>query len=203
MAAANTSNDPVAKAKQALAEAERVLEDAKRNRSTTVAGAQHSLATAIAVLGAVQDTTASTVVKARYTDNVANAEQQIATVTAQCDEQVERAENAVKIAKEALYWVVQSTLKGIRLMQEYRYKHTIFLNIITTTNHKAEAAKLKCKYDDQLAKLKCEYDAQLAELMQTQATMDAQEDKMTREHDAATEAQRINLEGLLKQLELD
>ena len=192
MSAANILNDPVGAAKQALEEAKQELIEAKRNRSTTVAGAQHSLATAILVLSAVQETAASTVVKARHTDNVANAEKNIATVTAQCDKQVMRAENAVKIAKEALRWVVQSTLNGVQDKAKYQAAIACVTVAATKVNQKMEK--------DALIR---ENEARLAKLERDHATMLASEENNAHQNAAAIEAQRINLEGLLKQLELD
>ncbi len=189
MSAANIPNDTVHAAKQALEGAEQALVLAEQNRATAVAEAQRSLTIAIAVLSAVQETAASTVVKARHTDNVANAEKNIATVTAQCDEQVERAENAVKVAKNALRWVVQATLNGVQ--DKAKYQAAIACVTITATKVNQKMEK------DALIR---ENEARLAKLERDQATMLASEEANAHQNAVAIEAQRVELEELLKQL---
>lgn len=111
MPTANTSNDTVDAAKQALVKAKQSLAAAEQNRATAVVKATHSLDTAIAAIHDARGI-ADTAVNIQYTDGVSGAKQHI-EVTIAWDEQVERAKKAVKTAKAALYLAEQ--LKQLEL----------------------------------------------------------------------------------------
>ena len=195
MAAVNTSNGPMAAAEQALKRAKQALIAAEQNRAAAVAEAQQSLATAIAVLNAVRNAmrgSAGSAMLAQYADAVANAEQNIATVTDNCDKQVECAENAVKVAKNALRLVVQATLNGVQNKQKWHASIAAITTIATEANQKNVMEKLKRKQE-----------AEVEALTQEHAKILANDEKTARDRQDAIKTQLDALAEQLKQLELD
>ena len=192
MATANNPQiDTVDAAEKALVKAKQELAAAEKDRAAAVVEAQTSFTTAIAVLSSMRGIAGSAMLD-QCTDNVANAEQNIATVTAQCDEQVERAKKAVKAAGAALHWVVQATLKGIQDTADNQKIIARIKVIATKAGQKNEMDELKRKHD-----------AEVATLAHNHATMLATEEENARQHAAAIETQRTKLAEQLKQLELD
>jgi hypothetical protein len=197
MAAVNTPQiDPVGAATQALAKAKQELIAAEQVRADAVAAASALLTRAIDKQQVARDLTPATnagdIVRAQYVDGVAKAEQNIATVTAQCDKQVERAKKAVKAAGAALHWVLQMKRYSLQNEQKWHASIAAITTISTKSNQEHEMEKLERKQE-----------AEVVALAHNHAKILANDEKTARDRQDAIKAQLDALTEQLKQLELD